>query len=109
MYLGWPVGSVASTFDDERQFVRDPAGLFDDGTLRVGFLADTTLPPDAVDTGYHRGPWQLWVSQGQADDAVFVVDTETGVVERWGRSAHPFACAYDPITRLPPPPIRRQS
>jgi hypothetical protein len=91
MNLAWPLGTIALSFDDQRQYVRDPEGLFDDA-LRVGYLADTTLPSDAVDTGYHRGPWQLWVSPNQADDAVFVLDGDTNVVERWGRSSQPILC-----------------
>jgi hypothetical protein len=42
MDLGWPVGTVATGFEDERQYVRDPPGLFDDGALDVGYLGDTT-------------------------------------------------------------------
>ena len=92
MHLAWPVGTIATSFDDERQYVRDPEGLFDDGALRVGFMRDITLPADAVETGFHRGPWQLWVSPTQADDAVFVVDEDTGIAERWGRSSEPILC-----------------
>lgn len=92
MHLGWPVGTNATSFDEERQYVRDPESLFDSGALHVGFLSDATLPPDAVDTGYRRGPWQLWVSPSQADDAVFVVNRDAGIAERWGRSSQPILC-----------------
>ena len=93
MDLAWPVGSIATSADDTlRQYARDPEGLFDDGALHVGFLSDTTLPPDATDTGYQRQPWALWISPSQADDAVFVVNTETGSVERWGRSTRRIGC-----------------
>jgi immunoglobulin-like protein involved in spore germination len=92
MHLGWPVGTVSNSPDQWRQYVRDPLGRFDDGALHVGYLSDTSLPSDAADTGYHRGPWQLWVSPSQADDAVFVVDADTGAVERWGRATPPILC-----------------
>jgi Immunoglobulin-like domain of bacterial spore germination len=92
MHLGWPIGTLATTFDDERQYVRDPRGLFDDGALHIGYLSDTTLPSDATDTGYHRGPWRLWVSPSQANDAIFVVNVDTGAVERWGRATPPILC-----------------
>ena len=92
MHVGWPVGTIANGLEDWRQYVRDPEGLFDDGALHAGFLSHTTLPPDAEDTGFHRKPWALWVSSSQADNAVFVVNTETGAVERWGRSTHTILC-----------------
>ncbi len=92
MHLGWPVGTVANALADWRQYVRDPQGLFDDGALHVGFLSDTSLPSDAVDTGYHRGSWHLFVSPSEADDAVFVVNGEAGSTERWGRSSEQILC-----------------
>jgi immunoglobulin-like protein involved in spore germination len=92
MHIGWPVGTVSNYPDQWRQYVRDPEGLFDDGALHVGYLSDTSLPSDAADTGYQRGPWRLWVSPSQADDAIFVVNTDTGAVERWGRSTPPILC-----------------
>lgn len=92
MHVGWPLGTAANSLEDWRQYVRDPKGLFDDGALQVGFLSDTSLPADAADTGYQRGPWQLWMSPSQADDAVFVVNEDTAAVERWGRSSQPILC-----------------
>ncbi len=92
MHLAWPVGTVANSLGGWRQYVRDSENLFDDGALHVSFLSDATLPPDAVDSGYHRGPWQLWVSPSQADEAMFVVNEDTGAVERWGRSSEPILC-----------------
>ncbi len=89
MYIGWPVGI---THGDRRQYVRDPDGLFDDGALHVGYLNDTTLPADAADTGYHRGPWHVSVSRSHTADAIYVVDTHTGAVERWARAAPPILC-----------------
>jgi hypothetical protein len=92
MHLGWPVGTVANGLEDWRQYVRDPKGLFDDGALHVGYLGDTSLPADAVDTGYHRGSWHLFVSPSEADDAVYVVNGNAGTVERWGRSTDVILC-----------------
>ena len=89
MHIHWPVGIPS---DDWRQYVRDPEGLFDDGALHIGYLDDTTLPPDATDTGYHRGPWHLWVSPSQAADAIYLANTDTGEVERWGRATPPILC-----------------
>ncbi len=92
MNIGWPVGTLSNAEGDWRQYVRDPNGLFDDGALHVGYLSDTSLPSDATDTGYHRGAWRLWVSPTQADDAIFVVNADTGAVERWGRATPPIIC-----------------
>jgi Immunoglobulin-like domain of bacterial spore germination len=92
MNIGWPVGTLSNAQGDWRQYVRDPRGLFDDGALHVGYLSETALPSDATDTGYHRGPWRLWISPSQAEDAVFVVNADTGAVERWGRAASPILC-----------------
>ena len=92
MNIGWPVGTLSNAQGDWRQYVRDPKGRFDDGALHVGYLPDTSLPPDAADTGYHRGAWHLWVSPSQADDAVFVVNADSGAVELWGRATPPILC-----------------
>jgi immunoglobulin-like protein involved in spore germination len=92
MHLGWPVGTLANGLEDWRQYVRDPKGLFDDGALHVGYLGDTSLPADAVDTGYHRGSWHLFVSPSEAGDAVYVFNGNSGAVERWGRSNDVILC-----------------
>ena len=92
MQVDWPIGAGDVALSGGAQFVRDPVGLFDDGALRVGYLSDTSLPSGAIDTGYHRGPWRLWMSPAQADDAVFLVNADTGVVERWGRATPPILC-----------------
>ena len=66
MHLGWPVGTVSNDLEDWRQYVRDPKGLFfDDGALHVGYVGDTSLPTDAVNTGYHRRSWHLYVSPSE--------------------------------------------
>lgn len=92
MNIGWPIGTLSNAQGDWRQYVRDPQSLFDDGALHVGYLSDTMLPSDAADTGYHRGAWHLWVSPSQAGDAVFVVNADTSIVERWGRADPPILC-----------------
>ncbi len=92
MHVGWPIGTISNDLGGWRQYVRDPDGLFDDGALHAGYLSDAELPADAADTGYHRGPWQLWVSPSEAEDVIYVVNDETGVVERWGRSTQPILC-----------------
>ena len=91
MHLAWPLGSVSVKFRHERQYIRDPEGILGDA-LVVGFDPDATLPDDAVDTGYHRGPWHLWISEREAQGAVYVVNAETGMAERWGKTIEPVLC-----------------
>jgi len=91
MHLGWPVGSVAIAADDARQYVRDPQGLFVD-QLAAPFDPDAELPADAVDTGYHRGPIELWISPSDQAEAVYLVNPDAGVVERWTRPTVPIGC-----------------
>jgi hypothetical protein len=92
MHIGWPLGTAANSLGGWRQYVRDPDGLFDDRALYAGYLSDTSLPADAFDTGYHRGPWHLWVDPSQPATAVFVVNADTGTIERWGGAQKPIRC-----------------
>lgn len=78
--VGWPLGSVATTDEDTRLFVRDPDGMFADVTSQT-FDPQAEVPPDAIYSGYHRGTWELWTSPSVADSAVFLVNGRT--VERW--------------------------
>ncbi|MBA3690553.1 MAG: Gmad2 immunoglobulin-like domain-containing protein [Actinobacteria bacterium] len=95
MSMGWPIGTeVASEGDAFRLYIRDPQGVL--GTTTSGvFRAHATLPEDAVDTGYHRGDWQLWIAPSDADQAVYVVNADPaarGVVERWQHSTQFPGC-----------------
>ena len=58
--LSWPVGSQDGSF---RQYIRDPMDLF----TGVPFEPAATLPAGATATGYHRGDWELWVADSDAD------------------------------------------
>jgi immunoglobulin-like protein involved in spore germination len=95
MHLGWPVGTATDGFTDgTRQYLRDPQGLL--GSMTNGaFRRDASLPEDAVDTGYHRGDWQLWVAPSDADRALYVVNADPaahGVIERWPRATGFIGC-----------------
>ncbi len=84
--LAWPLGS-ASTGGEmaTRLYVRDPDGVLPTaGSAPLDLAA--TLPEDAAYVGYHRGPWELWVSPSEVDDAVYLVAGEGAVIERWPRS-----------------------
>ena len=66
-------------------YVRDPAGRYGDGPLRL----DVELPVGARDTGYRLGESGLWTLLGD-DSFVFVVTN--GSVEAWPRGHGP-TCA----------------
>jgi hypothetical protein len=91
--LAWPLGSDDQGGEDRtRLYIRDPENVFQ-GELDVPppqLVA--TLPEDAVETAFHRGPWHLWVVDREADDAVYLVSDE-GPVERWPRADTMFGCA----------------
>lgn len=78
--MGWPVGTAVSSLEAGKLFVRDPEGTFA-GMTGDRFDARADLPADAVNTGFHRGVWELWVSPSHGDTAVFLVNGDR--VERW--------------------------
>lgn len=65
---------------DDQIFIRDPAGRFE-GELFGRYRGDTTLPGDALDTGYRRGEDELWL--GDDGRALYVVMSDK--TERWPR------------------------
>ncbi|MCX5135337.1 hypothetical protein OOK06_25050 [Streptomyces sp. NBC_00340] len=73
---------------NSRQYVRDPEGLFDSGLLKGTYDADTRMPADARDTGYHYRDWTLWLA---ADRSTAYVRTSDGV-EAWPAAARPIGC-----------------
>ncbi|MFD1825685.1 hypothetical protein [Mumia zhuanghuii] len=74
---------------DEAEYVRAPEPDPHVATLLSGaYEAAVALPPDARDTGFHRGEDHLWLS---ADGAwAFVGDGER--VERWPRAVGKLGC-----------------
>lgn len=73
---------------DYTAYLRDP-----DGDLRedlvVPFDADTRLPSDAIDTGFHTEDWHLFtIPSGRA---VFM-RTPDGTIELWPRASEPVGC-----------------
>lgn len=93
MTMGWPVGEPATFKSGEfRQYVRDPGGhLRGWGPIAGSFDPDAPLPADAGYSGYHRGAWQLWISESQAARYVYLVSDERA--ERWPRFRGRIACA----------------
>jgi hypothetical protein len=67
---------------DGQMFVRDVSGdAYDPGLLRTTYLATTTLPADAVDTGLRDGQRRLYLDPDGS--AAFVADSDS--VERLPR------------------------
>jgi hypothetical protein len=91
LWVGWPLGSAAKTSDSARQYVRDPEGLFPARDFLVPLDLDANLPGDATYTGYHLDGVELWISEREAGDAVYLVDGKQ--VERWPRRKEFIACA----------------
>lgn len=91
--VAWPPGRVASSIDAPtvRQYVRDPDRHYRQAPFRGRFARDVPLPPDARATGYHHGPYALWVSPSDADRHVYVQGPDG--VERWARPAQRIGCA----------------
>jgi hypothetical protein len=87
--IAWPLGRVAASIDAPtvRQYVRDQHRhyRYRQVPFRGSFARDVPLPPDARTTGYHHGPYALWVSPSDADRHVYVQGPDG--VERWARPA----------------------
>lgn len=83
--LGRPLGSRLDPLV-RWEYVRDPAGEFlVQGWLTAPYDGDSTLPDDAVYTGWTNGNIELWINDAELDAAVYVVRDDT--VERWPRAA----------------------
>jgi hypothetical protein len=83
LFLSWPLGTIATSSDQSRQYIRDPQGVFQ-GSLRERLDKHATLPPDARATGYRLGQIELFLAPDGADDAVYLV--APGGTERWPRA-----------------------
>ena len=95
MSLAWPPGATTQLGEQAneiptRQYVRDPDGVVDAPELRRGFAISSTLPDDAVATGFHRGDVELWLGRDRGEQFVYVAWDDH--VERWPRSQPPIGC-----------------
>ncbi|MDN4175509.1 hypothetical protein QWY28_21275 [Nocardioides sp. SOB77] len=70
-------------------FLRDPEPELR-GYVAEPYRAHTTLPADAVDTGYRRGEDRLWTAPG---DARVYVGADPDDVELWPRLVESLGCA----------------
>lgn len=87
--VGWPIGRAAQSSVDARQYVRDPSGRLGD-RLSGTFDGSTTLPTDAVSTGFKYGSDELVMSPSDAERYAYVV--RGGATERWPRAKALLAC-----------------
>lgn len=93
LMLAWPLGSDVQRIGGEsaRQYVRDPNNVLGGDFDVTPPDLQAELPADAWSTGYHRGDWQLWVSDTDVDEAVYLV-AAGGTVERWPRASTIIGC-----------------
>ncbi len=89
LHVGWPLGTVAQTSAESRQFVRDPDGVLDP-VLRDALAVHVALPADATDTGYRNQELELWLSPSEPDAAYLRVGDDA---ERWPRADPVIACS----------------
>jgi hypothetical protein len=90
LYLAWPLGSTKTpTAGELREFVRDPKGRLSK-ELQAGLETHAQLPSNAAATGYHKGPWELWISPTD-ENSVYLVSRDR--VERWPRDSTGTGCA----------------
>jgi len=82
LFIGWPLGTKATTFAQARYYLRDPQGVIG-AEFRDRLVRDATLPRDAAPTGYQLGPIQVFLSPSDQDEAIYVV-APSGA-ERWPR------------------------
>ncbi|GIH10523.1 hypothetical protein Rhe02_85900 [Rhizocola hellebori] len=88
MHLGWPLGTVSQTSAEARQFIRDPGGILEQG-FREKLALHTTLPFDALATGYRSGELQLWLAPSAPESVFLRVGDD---VEQWPRAKNMIAC-----------------
>ncbi|MEV7983368.1 hypothetical protein [Streptomyces sp. NPDC086519] len=73
-----------------RTYVRDPYGVFAEGSELAGrYDGDTAMPAGAHDTGYRLRDWRLWLTD---DGDTAYVRTSHGV-QAWPMERRGFACA----------------
>jgi hypothetical protein len=82
MFIGWPIGTKATTFAQARYYLRDPQGVIG-LDYRDRLVRDATLPKDAARTGYRLGQIQIYLSPSDQDEAIYVV--APAGTERWPR------------------------
>ena len=71
-------------------YLRDRSGVLGTVPLLDTFAQLDAVPGGAVDSGFRRGRWALWLDPASAARVYLVRDD--GLVERWPRAAQPVVC-----------------
>ena len=82
--IGWPLGTVANSRLDSRQYIRDPQGVIIGQPFRQRLDRHATLPTEARPTGYRYGTVELHLSPRDQDEFIYVIGPAGA--ERWPRS-----------------------
>lgn len=91
LHLAVPVGEVATSPADHRQYVRDPGHVLPQERIHGDFEPVVELPADAEVTGLHNGDIELWVAPSTLDVEVYL--GRDGSFEAWPRAIEPIGCA----------------
>ena len=90
LFVGWPLGTRATSSAQTRMYVRDPDRVYG-AEFRDRLVVHASLPPDARGTGYRVGQIELYLAPSDQDDAIYVV-APSGA-ERWPRVEPQRLCA----------------
>lgn len=82
--IGWPLGTLAASRLESRQYIRDPQGVIRGKPFRQRLDLRATLPNDARPTGYRYSTAEIHLSPSDQDAYIYVV-SPIGA-ERWPRS-----------------------
>lgn len=93
LHIGSPLGSVMESGRDVNQYIRDPEGVFSQitGRFRTTYDPNANLSGDAEFSGYVKNSVELWISQTQLDEAIYMVDGSR--IERWPKAEPIILCA----------------
>ncbi|MDG0868123.1 hypothetical protein [Candidatus Lucifugimonas marina] len=91
--FAWPLGSVASSSSDQFQFVKDPNRVVYGPPERFQstYESNTQLPDDAYFSGYSKSGIELWISDSEIGEGIYMVN-ENQRVEKWPRTEPKFLC-----------------
>jgi hypothetical protein len=91
LFTGDPIGSAIVRGRSERQYVRDPEGVYPDELLLIPYDGDVDRPSHIFPTGYSWEGGELWVDRVGPDIAAYMVYDDH--IERWPRTAELIRCA----------------
>lgn len=90
LFTGDPIGSAIVRGRSERQYVRDPEGVYPARLLLIPYDGDVNRPSHIFPTGYSWEGGELWVDRVGPDIAAYMVYDDH--IERWPRTAELILC-----------------